>query len=196
MKSIGEWFLSCRESVLAQSLGVRYHSRVRFRKRVEMVCLLLAVAVAAISSSQRSPDGKPADATPLVLQHVLPSHPAQTLRVGDSREKALQLLGFQHYSQYVGCDILNADYWYLPGGGILSADTGDFSDTIRRLSVKPAGSAKWLRVEAWSLDVSAKARRAEPWLTTVRSVAPLLGEQHDLSGKLLQACRLVDPPWE
>ncbi len=166
---------------------------MKFRKRVEMACLLLAVAVAAISPSQSYKDvslsSKSADETSLLLQKLLPSRPDQALRVGDSREKAIELLGLQHYSRYISCGILNADYWYLPDGGILSADTGDFSETIRRLSVKPAGSSKWLRVEAWSLDVSARAKRAEPWLTAVRAIAPIVEEQRDIAGVLVSSCR-------
>lgn len=105
------------------------------------------------------------------------------LRVGDTFARAREVLGPPHYSQYVGCNIMNADFWYLPDGSVIGADAEEFGDRIRCLFLVPSDGTKGRTLESWTWPVVQP--EAAPWVSAVRIVAPAIHQQAERAGQLM-----------
>ena len=148
---------------------------------MDVVACTITLAVAALAQWHRL----------VGRDHIQPSVgrvPTQTsaprvLRIGDTLARAAEVLGPPHYSQYVGCNIMNADFWYLPDGSVLCADTEELDDHIRCLILVPNDGTQGKRLESWARPVA--QLEAAPWASSVRIVAPAIHQQLERANHLL-----------
>ncbi len=149
---------------------------VRQFQRFEFVCLLGALLLAAWTSSP--------EPSPQAVTYARRPYAKQEIRVGQTREDVLRVLGPPHKTFWISCSD-DYDSWYLPDGRFMTAAIR-LDGVIASLSLHDSGGE---RAKVDTIKLAGDA--AESWVATVRFVAPLAElQRQELQHRIYSVNRL------